>query len=109
MRKYIGTYPIDTTNHPEFNHLTQTDWALKFIWMYGQIDGAHHKQWVIDQVTRILNNAPVVVSEDKFDDGQTEYRFHAGTSIQYEEWVKSYQGEFEDGEYEYSYDEGISP
>ena len=28
--------------------------ALDLIGEYGQTDGAHHKQWVIDQVARIL-------------------------------------------------------
>lgn len=28
--------------------------ALKFIFDEGQVDGAHHKAWVIDQVAQIL-------------------------------------------------------
>ena len=28
--------------------------ALKFISNYGGIDGAHHKQWTLDQIARIL-------------------------------------------------------
>ncbi|MEO0760114.1 MAG: hypothetical protein AAFY78_24960 [Cyanobacteria bacterium J06648_16] len=28
--------------------------ALKIIAAYGWIDGAHHKQWVLDQVIRVL-------------------------------------------------------
>jgi hypothetical protein len=29
-------------------------WALNMIVRFGGIDGAHHKAWVLDQVTRIL-------------------------------------------------------
>ena len=46
---------------------------------YGQIDGAHHKAWVIDQMVRELLGAG------------------------YEEWVLEYEGE------DYDWDEGIAP
>ena len=115
MRTYIGDTPVDTTTHHDFKNLRPKDWALKFIWMYGQFDGAHHKQWVLDQVARILNNAPVTVTEARWEDDEnpennySEYRFHVDTSDDYELWVKSYQGDFIDGEYEYEYDQGIAP
>jgi hypothetical protein len=44
--------------------------AVDLIWQYGGIDGAHHKQWVIDQILRILQGR-----ED------------------YERWVKQYEGD----------------
>lgn len=28
--------------------------AAKIAWQYAQIDGAHHKMWVIDQMLRVL-------------------------------------------------------
>ena len=28
--------------------------ALDIAWQYGQIDGNHHKMWVIDQMVRVL-------------------------------------------------------
>ena len=28
--------------------------ALDFAWCYGQIDGCHHKMWVIDQMVHAL-------------------------------------------------------
>lgn len=28
--------------------------AVDFAWQYAQIDGKHHKMWVIDQMIRIL-------------------------------------------------------
>lgn len=57
--------------------------ALYMINQYGGIDGAHHKQWVLDQVVRIL-------SED------------------YEVWKIMY-ARGEDGPNTYEWDEGIAP
>ena len=51
---------------------------------YGQIDGGHHKQWVIDQMVRVL------------------------TGSQYPNFVREYKAG-EDGPETYSYDEGIAP
>lgn len=60
------------------------DRALGYIRQYGSIDGAHHKQWVLDQVVRSL------------------------TGNQYEEWVRA-QKAGEDGPDTYEWDEGIAP
>jgi hypothetical protein len=57
--------------------------ALNLIMTYGGIDGAHHKQWVLDQVVRIL--AP-----------------------DYNEWVAKHNYG-EEGPETYSWDEGIAP
>lgn len=57
--------------------------ALDLIREYGGIDGAYHKQWVLDQVVRLL-------SED------------------YSKWVKDYENG-EDGPYTYEWREGIAP
>jgi hypothetical protein len=58
--------------------------ALSIILRYGQIDGAHHKAWVIDQVTRVLLG-------DKYDT-----------------WIKDYKHE-EDDPNAYDWDVGIAP
>ena len=55
--------------------------AVDLAYQYGQIDGDHHKLWVIDQMVRVLLG-------DK-----------------YEAWVKEYAGE----EGEYSWEIGIAP
>ncbi len=57
--------------------------ALDFISQWGNFDGDHHKQWVLDQLVRILAD-------------------------NYEEWVRE-QMAGEDGPYTYSWDEGIAP
>lgn len=58
--------------------------ALEIISRYGGIDGAHHKQWVLDQVARAL------------------------TGNGYATWVKG-QTDGEDGPDTYEWDEGIAP
>lgn len=110
MKNYLGEFPVNVSEHENFKNYTKEDWALLFIFMYGQIDGAHHKQWVLDQVTRILNDAPVTVVEARWDNGHSEYRYRVETSEKYKLWVAEYKGDAdEDGWTEYSYDEGIAP
>lgn len=58
--------------------------ALDIAGECGQIDGAHHKAWVIDQMVAAL------------------------TGDEYFEWVKAYK-EGEDGPETYAWDEGIAP
>jgi len=57
--------------------------ALELISNYGGIDGAHHKQWVLDQVVLII--AP-----------------------NYDEWVINHKAG-EDGPDSYTWDTGITP
>jgi hypothetical protein len=60
--------------------------ALEVAFRCGQIDGDHHKLWVIDQMVRAL------------------------TGNGYDAWVKEYQGELtEDDEYGYVWETGIAP
>lgn len=58
--------------------------VLNIIFKYSQIDGSHHKAWVIDQITREL------------------------TGRNYELFVKDHNSG-EDGPETYSWDEGIAP
>ncbi len=58
--------------------------ALELASRYGQIDGAHHKTWVIDQMVRVLTG-------EGYDTFVAEYR------------------DGEDGPDTYSWDEGIAP
>lgn len=58
--------------------------VLDLIEQYGGIDGAHHKDWLLDQLARIL------------------------TGEGYEAWVVELKSG-EDGPETYSYDEGIAP
>lgn len=58
--------------------------ALEIAFQYAQIDGDHHKAWVIDQIVRSL------------------------TGEDYTEWVKHYEYDEETGD-EYTWSEGIAP
>ena len=113
MNGYLGEFPVNVSTHPVFSKYTPSDWAMCFIESYGQIDGSHHKQWVLDQVARCLKGVPIVVVEAKWDTGQSEYRISTSKegSTEYSEWVKCMRGEYNEKmeSYEYDYDEGIAP
>lgn len=107
---YLGEFEVDIKDTP-FKDYTPNDWAMDYMFSYGQIDGAHHKQWVIDQVSRILKGTPMVIKLAKWDTGQKEYRYTTGKpSQEYLDWVASYQGKYdEEWGYEYSYSVGTPP
>ena len=58
--------------------------ALNTALLYAQIDGAHHKDWVIDQMVRAL------------------------TGESYDAWVREYK-DGEDGPDTYDWSEGVAP
>jgi hypothetical protein len=103
MEGYLGTTDV-TEQHP----ITPTEAALLFIQMYGGIDGAHHKDWVLDQVARALHGSPVTVEEARWDNGHTELRYSIGDCAEYHKWVEA-MCDGEDGPDTWEYDEGIAP
>jgi hypothetical protein len=61
--------------------------ALHYASEYGYIDGAHHKQWVLDQMVRALTGCPMVQQTGIDYRGQT-FTFEAqGESEEYREWL----------------------
>lgn len=111
MNKYLGEVLVNIEDSP-FKGYTETDFAMYFIERYGQIDGVHHKAWVLDQVARILNGTPVIIKKASWADSLVEYRLTTGEpSKKYLDWVvKMMSGALDDGEeYTYSYDKGIAP
>lgn len=58
--------------------------ALEVAESYSQIDGSHHKAWVIDQMVRAL------------------------LSGKYKKWIRKYK-DGEDGANTYEWDKGIAP
>jgi len=98
MNGYLGE---TLTN--EYDQATSAEWALMWIERYGNIDGSHHKDWVLDQVARILNGTKVIVTEASWDNGYTEYRFRLSDEecVQYNAWVQRTGAE--------EYDTGIAP
>jgi len=110
MQGYLGETELKSTDGTPYQGFGPTEWAMKYIEFYGQIDGGHHKQWVLDQVARILKGTPVELSLAKWDNGQQEYRFNTGEpSKEYLSWVEEMRCPDEDGNAEYEYDEGCAP
>lgn len=60
--------------------------ALDLAWKYAQIDGSHHRLWVIDQMVRVL----------------------CGSEEEYNRWVHEYEKPLDNGDY-YEWDAGIAP
>jgi hypothetical protein len=106
MEGYLGTTSI-TMEEAEFK--SKEEVALYYIGSYGQIDGSHHKQWVLDQVARILNGCELIFKMAKWDNGLEELRVTTGKpSDVYIQWVNDMK-DGEDGPDSYGYDEGIAP
>ena len=61
--------------------------ALKLIYEFGGVDGAHHKQWLLDQTVRALTD---------------------GDGPEYEKWVEKFNFGA-DGPDTYLWEEGRSP
>ena len=110
---FLGVRPLDQRD-PEFEEyqkLNPSSLAMMFITFYGGIDGAHHKNWVLDQVSRILMDTPVLFEVAEWKNGMREVRFCTGEpSSSYLNWVDEIQGEtYDDGTRQYFYDYGIAP
>lgn len=109
---YLGETPVPLHQSP-YQDYSPVDLAMELIKCYGQIDGAHHKTWVLDQVARCLKGCPIVnLRVAKWDDRPDEFRFEIGENAAYLEWVEAMKGgvdaESENGR-EYDYDDGIAP
>ena len=55
--------------------------AIDLILDYGGIDGAHHKQWIIDQVLRLLAGVEyedIIFNWQLGDDGEDTYEWDRG-------------------------------
>ncbi len=82
--------------------------ALDIICTYGGIDGAHHKDWIIDQVTRALTGCPEVINRVSNSEGES-YTFELlGENNEYSEFVRDYCNG-EDGPRTYAWEVGIAP
>ncbi len=116
MSKYLGEEIIDINTHTIFKNFTASDWAMYFVEKYGQIDGDHHKQWVLDMVARALNGCIPIIKLAKWDNGSKEYRISYYDEIakkyldneKYLYWVSKMEFDEEENEY-YGYDTGIAP
>ncbi len=82
--------------------------ALAIAVAYGGIDGAHHKDWTIDQMVRALTGCPVEEVSAKDYQGVPYQYLHQGESEEYKQLVAD-ACSGEDGPQTYSWDVGIAP
>jgi hypothetical protein len=74
----------------------------------GQLDGAHHKMWVIDQMVRALTGCPTITKTAN-DYRGVPYQYEAlGESDEYRARIAAYR-DGEDGPETYDWDEGVPP
>lgn len=108
MDGYLGETRLEIRK-TKYSLYSKPAWALFWIEMYGGIDGAYHRDWLIDQIARILNGTKVIVKIAKWANGKTEERFSLDKpSKKYWGWVKKMKTG-EDGKDTYLYDFGIAP
>lgn len=94
--------------HTTNKHVERVEKALSIAVAYGGNDGAHHKDWVIDQMVRALTGCPVKTTLIKSSSAES-YEYEAqGESEDYKALVaEACNGE--DGPQTYSWETGIAP
>ena len=108
MEGYLGETVIEQKD-TKFKDYDCGAWAMYFLECYGGIDGAHHKDWVLDQMARAMKGTPINIKVAKWENEQEEFRINLGEpSKEYLDWVVEMCAG-EDGANTYSYDEGIAP
>lgn len=63
------------------DHLDRISAAIDLAVKYGGIDGAHHKDWVIDQMVRVLSGdeyEQIVADAKVGEDGPNTYEWDVG-------------------------------
>jgi len=98
-RAYKGESKVKKLKGTPFENYTTIDWIRYFIDHYGGFDGAHHKDWVLDQVMRISYGTPVEVYRAIWD--SSEYKneeFHVRTGNPTQEY-NNYVSQYDDSDY----------
>lgn len=99
--------PTSPTSLPIKTRQERIEKALAIAVAYGGIDGAHHKDWTIDQMVRALTGCPVKI-ETSTSNG-IPYEFETqGESKAYKKLVAQ-ACDGEDGPETYSWETGIAP
>lgn len=108
MNGYLGETIVEQKD-TKFKNYDRGDWAMYFLERFGGIDGAHHKDWVLDQIARAMKGTSIIIKIAKWDNGLEEYRINTGEpSQEYLDWVVE-MCDGEDGANTYDYNEGIAP
>ena len=106
MEGYLGETVLDI-HKTKYIMYSKEDWVLFWIERYGSYDGSHHKDWVLDQIARILKGTKVIIKLAKWDNGHEEERFVLDDATpEYHEWFKCICNG-EDGEDTYTHNIGI--
>lgn len=69
------------TKQPALSNEERMNKAIALILEYGGNDGAHHKQWTLDQALRVLtgdNYAAAIAEYENGADGPKTYEWDAG-------------------------------
>jgi hypothetical protein len=99
MNNYLGETILDI-HQTKYALYSQEAWVLLWIEMYGGIDGSQHKDWLLDQIVRILHGTKVIVKLAKWDNGYEEERFILDEPTQdYYDYISNISG----------YNVGIAP
>mgnify|MGYP007116985888 CR=1 FL=1 len=108
MKGYLRETEVEISK-TKYAMYGQQDWAVLWIEMYSGIDGSHHKNWLTDQIARILKETKVRLKITKWENGTKNERFNLEEPPKaYWDWVKEMKAG-EDGENTYSYEFGIAP
>lgn len=106
MEGYLGETTLKASE-TKYAKYTQQVWAILWIEMYSGIDGAHHKDWLIDQIARILIGTTIIIKLAKWESGKEEFRFSLDEPPKsYFDWVDAMK-DGEDGPNTYEYNFGI--
>ena len=98
----------DATTLPAGKKSERIEKALSIAVAYGGIDGAHHKDWVIDQMVRALTGCPVETFTQPAQDSEPYTYQGQGESEDYKALVaEACNGE--DGPQTYNWETGIAP
>ena len=88
MEGYLGEKIVEQKDTP-FEHYDKDDWEMYFIEQYGDIDGEHHKKWLLDQIVRIKKGTPIIIKIAEWENGDYEYRIDLDEPTDdYKEWVE---------------------
>jgi len=84
MEDYLGA---DDISDEYIQSKSKDEIILDYITMYRGIDAAHHKDWLLDQITRIVHDGVPDTKRATWENGHTELRlsFVSGSN-KYWEW-----------------------
>lgn len=75
--------------------------ALELADLYGNIEGGHHRKWVIDQMVRALCGCPVEQTPMEDGNGHAYVLETLGENDEYRAFVAGYEGDAEPKKYEW--------